>query len=274
MINDSMTGIAVLMALYGGDRAEPFERALLSVLDQPLPPGHTLRVYLGIDGPLPMALEAVVAKYQSRLHCVSRSVTNVGLASTLNRLIAARGDEAYFFRMDADDVSLPGRFAAQLRYLETHRDIDILGTAIWECSQDGSRRLVRFAKDPDDSRRRIHRRVPVAHPTVCIRRRVLDRIGSYPERRGNEDISMWFKCMEAGFRFDNLPDPWLDFTVTDAFWKRRSVGKAFTEFQSYVEGIWRLEGVTWRYVFPMARLLLRLSPRWITQRLYASRLRT
>lgn len=268
-----MPYVAVLMALYSGDHSDLFERALISIMDQSLPDNHGLNVYLGIDGPIPSELEAVVAKYQNRLHCVSRSTTNVGLACTLNRLIALRGDETYYFRMDADDVSLPGRFAAQLAYLETAPDVDILGTAIWECSPDGTRRLVRFAKGAEDARRRIDRRVPVAHPTVCMHRRVLDRLGSYPERRGNEDISMWFKCLEAGFRFDNLPDPWLNFTVTDSFWKRRSVRKAFIEFQSYVEGIWRLDGVTWRYVFPLARLMLRLSPEWVSRRIYASRLR-
>lgn len=268
-----MTNVAALMAVYGGDDAVPFERALISILHQSLPEHHRLHIYLGIDGAISPALEAVVGRYAARLHCVLRSATNLGLAGTLNRLISARGNEAFFFRMDADDVSLPGRFAAQLDYLATHPDIDILGTAIWECTPDATRRLVRFAKSPEDARRRIDRRAPVAHPTVCMRRRVLDLLGSYPERRNNEDISMWFKCLEAGFRFDNLLTPWLEFTVTDAFWKRRSVRKAFVEFRSYAEGIWRLEGVTWRYVFPLARLLFRLSPEWVSRRLYASRLR-
>lgn len=268
-----MTQVAVLMALYGGDEVAPFERALLSVLNQSLPDQHTLHVYLGIDGPISPALEAVVDFYSARLHTISRSATNVGLASTLNRLIASRGDEEFFFRMDADDVSLPGRFAAQLAELASRPEIDIIGTAIRECHSDGSSRIVRFASGPEDARRRIDRRVPVAHPTVCMRRNVLDRLGGYPERRGNEDISMWFRCLEAGYRFDNLPEVLLDFTITEVFWKRRSVRKAFIEFQSYVEGIWRLDGVTWRYAFPIARLLLRLSPEWFSRRMYSSRLR-
>jgi hypothetical protein len=107
-----------------------------------------------------------------------------------------------------------------------------------------------------------------------MRRRVLDRLGGYPERRGNEDIAMWFNCLEAGFRFDNLSEPFLKFSVTDAFWKRRSIEKAFSEFGTYIDGIWRLDGLTWRYVYPLARLTLRLSPRWLNQRLYASRMRT
>jgi len=262
------------MGLYGQDNPEYFCRALASVLDQALPEGYTLHIYLGVDGPLPASLEAVIQRHEGRLFKVSRSDTNVGLACTLNRLIQEREDEAFFFRMDADDESLPGRFAAQLAYLEQHPDIDILGTAIWECVEGSERRLVRFAESPDEARRSIARRVPVAHPTVCMRRAVLDRIGSYPDRRGNEDISMWFKCLEAGFRFDNLRDAWLNFTVTEAFWKRRSAEKAFSEFRSYSEGIWRLEGMTWRYVYPFARLLVRLSPQWISRKLYASRLRS
>lgn len=268
-----MTHVAVLMALYSGDHADPFEGALLSILNQALPDNHDLHVYLGIDGPIPPALEAIVGKYQSRLHCVSRSTSNVGLACTLNRLIALRGDETYYFRMDADDVSLPGRFFAQLTYMAAHPDIDVLGTAIWECTKGAPPRLVHFAQGPEDARRLIYRRVPVAHPTVCMRRCVLDRLGCYPERRGNEDIAMWFKCFEAGFRFDNLPEPWLNFTVTDAFWKRRSVAKAFSEFRSFVAGIYCLDGLTWRYVYPLARLLMRLSPKWISRRLYVSRFR-
>ncbi len=261
------------MALYGRDRPDLFERALISVLEQALPEGFGMHVYLGIDGPLSAELEAVFERYSPQLHCVSRSQINVGLAETLNRLIAAREDEAFFFRMDADDISLPGRFAAQLAYLAVKPEIDILGTAIRECWASGERHVVRFAKNPEEARRRIDRRVPVAHPTVCLRRRVLDTVGGYPERRGNEDIAMWFKCVKAGFKFDNLPDAWLDFTITENFWKRRSIEKAFIEFRSYVEGIWQLDGLTWRYAFPIARLLLRLSPEWLSRSVYASRLR-
>ena len=123
-----MTHLAVLISVYNGDHAGQFERALLSILNQRLPDNHDLNIYLGIDGPIPPPLEEVVAKYQSQIHLVSRSIKNIGLACTLNRLILARGDEAYFFRMDSDDISLPDRFSAQLAYLEGRHDIDILGT--------------------------------------------------------------------------------------------------------------------------------------------------
>lgn len=274
MLKIAPTRVAVLMAIYGRDNPELFERAITSVLDQATPLDVEVRVYLGVDGPLPEALERVVRQFEPRLFAVSRSLVNMGLAHTLNRLISLRGDEAFFFRMDADDVSLPGRFLAQLTYLAECPGIDILGTAIIEeQTESGERRVVAFARDPADARKCIAKRVPVAHPTVCLRARVLDTVGEYPAHRGNEDIAMWFECMKAGFTFDNLPTPFLLFTVGKDFWNRRSFDKAFSEFACYVRGIHSLEGWTWHYVYPAARLAVRLSPTAISKWFYGSRLR-
>ncbi|MBS0307073.1 MAG: glycosyltransferase [Proteobacteria bacterium] len=258
------------MAIYSRDEPASFERAMDSVLSQELPAGYVSRIYLGIDGPIPAALEAALQRYRERLHCISRSDANCGLAQTLNRLIRLREDEALFFRMDADDASLPGRFSAQIRYLEAHPEVDILGTAIIEEGEDMAPRVVRFARSHEDAAARIARRVPVAHPTVCMRARVLDKLQGYPERRGNEDIALWFECLRAGLRFDNLAEPYLRFTVSPAFWKRRSLEKAFSEWRCYMQGIYRLTPWTWQYIYPMARLALRLSPTALVKRLYAS----
>lgn len=270
----ALTRVAVLMAIYGRDDPKLFERAVMSVLDQATPPDVEVRVYLGVDGLLPDALETLVHQFERRLFIVSRSLVNMGLAFTLNRLISLRSDEAFFFRMDADDVSLPGRFLAQLTYLIARPEIDILGTAIVEeQAESGEHRVVTFARDPADARKSIAKRVPVAHPTVCLRAIVLDTVGGYPTRRGNEDVAMWFKCMKAGFTFDNLPTPFLLFTVGRDFWNRRGVDKALSEFACYVRGIHSLEGCTWHYVYPVARLALRLSPTAIRKWFYGSRLR-
>lgn len=59
-----------------------------------------------------------------------RTITNkkqLGLSRCLNKgLAAAKGK--YIARMDHDDISLPGRLAAQLDYLEANPKIDVLGT--------------------------------------------------------------------------------------------------------------------------------------------------
>jgi glycosyltransferase involved in cell wall biosynthesis len=206
------------------------------------------------------------------LFCISRSEANVGLAATLNRLIALRTDEVFLFRMDADDLCLPGRFERQLEHMNKHPDVDILGTAIIEHLVDsGARRVVHFAAGPEDARRGIAKRVPVAHPTVCFRSSVFDRVGGYPLVTGNEDIAMWFRCLQADQRFDNLADPLLEYTVSQAFWKRRSLKKAWSELCCYVAGLLALEGWSWRLAYPFARFAFRLAPSPVVQRLYSSR---
>jgi glycosyltransferase involved in cell wall biosynthesis len=268
--------IATLMAVYGGDDPGLFRAALESVATQSFRTPVDSRLYLGVDGPVGAALEAVIDEHRTAIHFLNRSPANRGLAATLNTLIAALAEEQYVFRMDADDVSLPGRYQAQLDYLHEHAGVDILGTAITEVDAvSGTERVVRFARDPDDALANLHRRVPVAHPTVCFRRRVLDAVGGYPVRGTNEDIALWFACARLGFRFDNLPGSFLRFRISPGFWRRRGMRKALSELGCYVRGIRDVYGaVSLRYIFPLGRFAVRMSPPFISRWVYGARFRT
>lgn len=266
--------VATLLCVYRGDEPARFTAAVQSLLDQEPDPelAFESRLYLGIDGPLPAALEGAVSALLPRLHRVYRAPVNQGLARTLNALLQHLGDERFVFRMDADDVALPQRYRLQLAYLRAHPEIDILGTAITEVDEaSGSTRIVRFARGPADALARSHRRVPVAHPTVCVRRRVFDTVAGYPERGTNEDVALWFECMRHGMRFDNLDEPLLRYRISPAFWQRRGVRKAGSELMCYLRGIHALHGAfTWRYAFPLLRFGLRLMPAALSRLAYRS----
>jgi hypothetical protein len=104
-----------------------------------------------------------------------------------------------------------------------------------------------------------------------MRRSVIQRAGVYPEAGCNEDVAFWFNCARAGLRFGNVAQPLLRFNIGPSFWGRRGWRKAFGEFATYVRGIWALEGLTWHYLYPLARLLLRLLPARVARYAYASR---
>lgn len=266
--------IATLMAVYHGDDPVLLKRALDSILYQNFTEPVDHRIYLVVDGHIPPATQAVLAANEGLLHQLIRHPENRGLASALNTMIDALADEAYVFRMDADDVSHEDRYQQQLDHLKAYPDIDIVGTDIVEVdTQSGRRRQVRFSSDPEDAIRSLCKRVPVAHPTVCFRRHVLDEVKAYPDNGTNEDVALWFVCAKKGYRFGNVHLPLLEFTVGKNFWNRRSFNKAYSEFKCYVQGIWLLHGITWRYVFPILRLGLRLSPRAISQIFYDSPIR-
>lgn len=266
--------IATLMSVYHGDEPAALDVAIRSIKNQNLPENIESRIYLAIDGPISSSLNDVIVKHASGLFFIHRIKQNGGLAAALNLLISNLSDEKFIFRMDADDFSYKDRFQVQLDYLESHPEVDILGTDIIEVNSiNGSRRRINFCRGPEAANKKLCQGVPVAHPTVCFRRDVLDSVGGYPLSGTNEDIALWFRCAKAGFKFDNVRQPLLDFTIGPNFFKRRNFRKAYNEMSCYFSGIWSMDGVTWKFIFPVLRFSLRLSPLWVSKIFYASPLR-
>ena len=266
--------MSLKMAVYREDNAKALQYAIESILNQKFKDDVESRIYLAIDGPIPNKINEVIKKLEDRIFRIHRINTNAGLATALNSLIHLLEDEEFVFRMDADDLSYSDRFQTQLDYLRYNSSIDILGTDIIEVDAvDGSRRLVTFCRGPQDAIDKIAKRVPVAHPTVCFRRRVLDRIGGYPTAGTNEDVALWFRCIHEGFLFDNIREPLLEFSIGPGFWKRRSYKKAASELKCYLNGIWAIERFSWKYVYPIARFGLRIAPTRISRWLYKTKIR-
>ena len=262
------------MAVYSGDDPLALAVALDSVVRQEFNDDIDSRLYIAVDGPVLGDIDRVLSESEKDIYRIHRLERNGGLAAALNLLIKELGDEEFIFRMDADDRAHARRYQVQLDYIRLHPDIDILGTDIVEVdTESGFRRRVSFCKGPDDASSWLCRRVPVAHPTVCFRRHVLDRVGGYPASGTNEDIALWFRCAQEGFKFDNVREPLLDFTVSPNFWRRRSFNKAVSELRCYMNGIWAMHGITWKYVFPLLRFALRLAPRWLSRLIYRSSMR-
>ena len=262
------------MAVYHGDDPMALTVAIESVLQQQFTSQVDSRLYLAIDGPVSDKINQAVEKFGERIHRIHRLKCNGGLAAALNALIKELNDEQFIFRMDADDRSHVSRYQVQLDYFSHHADIDILGTDIIEINTvNHTKRRISFCRGPDEALAKLCQGVPVAHPTVCLRRHVFDRIGGYPLVGTNEDIALWFRCAQLGFRFDNVNEPLLDFKVDGAFWQRRSFKKAFNELSCYTSGIWSLNGITWKYVYPFMRFILRISPLWVSKLMYASPIR-
>lgn len=266
--------IATIMAVYHADDPDLLAVALDSVFEQKFTDDVESRLYLAIDGPVPVEINRVISDREAGIYRIHRTNRNVGLAASLNQLIEGLNDELFIFRMDSDDRSLLNRYQSQLDYFKENPTIDILGTDIIEVDlRKRTRRKVRYCSGPEDAVARLCRGVPVAHPTVCFRRHVLDNVGGYPLAGTNEDIALWFRCAQVGFRFDNVPEPLFEFTVSQNFWRRRSMSKAFSELRCYVRGIWHMDGITWKYIYPVLRFVLRISPIWISQVVYGTSIR-
>lgn len=87
------------------------------------------------DGSTDDAINSIVDLRDERIHIIQDG-NNRGLAIRLNECIdLARGQ--YFARMDQDDIAYPERIESQFKYLEGHKEIDLLATRAIAIDQVG-----------------------------------------------------------------------------------------------------------------------------------------
>ncbi len=113
---------------------------------------------------------------------------------------------AFLGRMDGDDVSLPGRFAAQLERLEREPSLAVVGGPIEAFSDDGplGEGLVRYVAwqnglvTPEDHARDAFVEATLCHPSVLLRAASLDAVGGYRAGPFAEDWDLWLRFAGAG----------------------------------------------------------------------------
>jgi len=125
-------------------------------------------------------------------------------------------------RMDADDIAHPTRLEEQLAFLAAHRQLAACGTGVAYFPRDrmGSgleryERWINSLRTPAQIRRDLLVECPLAHPTLLIRRAVLDAIGGYRDEGWPEDYDLILRLHMAGFSCANLPSVLLDWRIAD-----------------------------------------------------------
>ncbi len=150
---------------------------------------------------------------------IGRFATNV----LLGRALAAGvhlSSGPLIARMDADDISYSHRFATQLEYLESHEDVDVLGSAIEEFDEEGNVRIKRIPTG-ESLYAYAKYRCPVNHMTVMMRKEAVLAAGNYHHYPGLEDYELWSRALAKGVAFDNLEEPLVRARLGTNFYDRR-----------------------------------------------------
>jgi glycosyltransferase involved in cell wall biosynthesis len=125
---------------------------------------------------------------------------NAGIVAALNAGLAhiVAAGYAYVARMDADDISLPGRFRAQIAFLDEHPDHAVVGS--WYEEVDAGLETLFVQRPParhEELMREFRYRNPFAHSAVMMRLATLRRHAWYDERyRGTEDYELFFRLAQ------------------------------------------------------------------------------
>jgi glycosyltransferase involved in cell wall biosynthesis len=107
---------------------------------------------------------------------------NIGLTKSLNKALGlSRGE--YIARMDADDVSYPNRLEDQVRFLDSHSDIGIVGGAANSMDEHGTvTGEIHYPTQSKELKRILINYNPFIHSTLMFRSSVLKKAGGYNEK--------------------------------------------------------------------------------------------
>ncbi len=150
-------------------------------------------------------LDTIAAK-DSRWKIIHQA--NAGLVASLNTAIGlARG--TYIARMDADDISLPERLQKQVEFLDSHKDVGIVGCSYGVINEAGhiigSEPV--FFNDRDLRLSLLHTHT-FAHGSVMIRATVLNQVSQPPYQSAAgyvEDVDLWTRIAKIS-RLAGLPE--------------------------------------------------------------------
>ena len=113
---------------------------------------------------------------------------NMYIARSLNRGIQSAQGE-YVAIIDAADVAHPMRLEKQVRFLQDHRDVHLVGTYVYWVDEGGN--VVGEWKVPQVIKNsKLYLPQIAVHPSIMIRKELFDKIGFYDV---NSDVSVEFE---------------------------------------------------------------------------------
>jgi len=215
---------SLLLPVYAGDSAAHLDRAFRSsVHHQKLTPSEVVLVQ---DGPVGAELVAKIAELIGDSPVPVRLVPipqNVGLAKALTIGLAECANDVVA-RMDADDISLPERFAVQIPLIaEGH---ELVGSGMYEFTEDeaGIETLGATRNPPteaEDIARTARFHDPFNHPTVVYTKTAVERAGGYGPPALMEDYFLFARMIADGARTCNSSQWLVMYRVSSGAYKRR-----------------------------------------------------
>lgn len=203
------------------------------------------------------------AQKDSRIKVISDG-KNKNLATRLNELPSlAQG--LYLARMDADDIMHPARIERQLAVLETHPEIDVLGTNAYIINDENAVIGTRYPLTPENTLTRVKSFI---HPTIIAKKQWFLENPYDTKALRMEDAELWYRTFSK-YHFVRLNEPLLFYReVGNNYYKKyflaqQSKAYIFSKYsnESYWKQYFRanfLKGIVYRiaHIFGMEQWLV------------------
>ncbi len=164
--------VSVIMSVYNGEQY--LKEAIDSILKQTFLDFEFIIIN---DGSTDKTEEIVTSYKDSRIKLINQS--NHGLVYSINRGIV-ESKSGFIARMDADDIALPSRLAKQVKFLDSHPEVGLVGSWMRVIDPQGNtlQQMV-LPTENSDLKRRLFITNTFGHGTVMMRREAYDRVGGY-----------------------------------------------------------------------------------------------
>jgi glycosyltransferase involved in cell wall biosynthesis len=170
---------------------------------------------------------------------------SLGLAARLNQAVDMAGGK-YVARMDADDIAYPERIGRQVAFLETHPEIDLLGTRAMAFDDTGAALgLLPFQPDHAGICARPWSTFPLPHPTWMGRRIWFQRYRYRVHALRAQDQDLLLRSHRDS-RFACLPEVLLGYR------------QGYVSLRNTMVGRWHYARSLWREGFEARQPLLAL----------------
>lgn len=145
-----------------------------------------------------------IASKDPRVHVID--TPKRGIVAALNAGLL-KCSAPFIARMDADDIAMPDRLEKQLRFLESHPDIALVGSATKTINESGEE--VGLSPAPTTEKalmKTLALASPCGHMCWLVRRELYEKLEGYRELAPAEDYDFLLRAVTTGFKLSNLPE--------------------------------------------------------------------
>jgi len=190
--------VSIILPVFNGEKY--IKQSINSILAQTY---HNFELIIINDGSTDSSQEIINSFNDNRI--ISIQQVNEGVAAACQKgLFIAKGK--YIMRHDADDICLPEKLERQVKFLEAHNDIALVGTQVafmthrgkiaHDCRQPKNEyfegKPYRLASIDD-----FNPYSPITHATILARTEVLRKLGGYrKEFLTSEDTDLWLRLLD------------------------------------------------------------------------------
>jgi glycosyltransferase involved in cell wall biosynthesis len=195
--------VSVLLPVYNSENY--LKEALDSVLNQTV---QNFEIIIIDDGSTDNSKANIIDIYKDQRIHYYRNEKNLGLPQTLN-LGLKKCKGKFIARMDADDISFPNRFEKQIEFLESNRDIALVGSAYISLKGNKNMGFRPQVTNHKKLKSKLLFGNNICHPSVMFNSTFINKHDLFydPKFRYAQDYNLWTKLILKGYKLDNISEP-------------------------------------------------------------------